>query len=1047
MWRTAGARLWAVGLAATLASAAASTCVPPLGTARRVVTVARGVATGEAQRAGELGVPRDLQFHPLTGDLWVAAASADGRLNGNFIISKPGTAEQSTTLLRDRVAYHYMDNVSAFAFSSDGRALFTCQESLNEYMELSFPNYFQGPSAFEVYPCKGGYGRPPKSKCVGAQNAPNCNSDEECTIFTVRENGDECTGDGCFLIHSDMLHEAPHCMGVAYDTYAKTEPSKLFSPDLKAIHTWNRTRVEGNVVWYMDGLRGRLMRFDMDELHGTQVIDHRKANIRRYVDVHLTRREGVPGHMVVDSALEHLYISDTGAKRILRVKTTSGKFHRGAMCTEHQCYRHENHYWTCGTQRQDDRIRYENETACQSSSQCAATPNSCRRDIDNLCDPKDGGWCRYGQCKGSDGLGCYTTFTEMGYLFEYELWGATEYEVFSTEVKSPSGIALTPDGRLLVADYDTGDIYAFDKAGHKLARISTGSMGVTGLELECAGGGSAKDTACKLWLTNVVERTVSYILVDAPCVDNDVESLGSAPPLKQACTDDAEACKKDRDATTPSLELADRARPSFEGHNGATWEERMVIYHSYGKDCTKLPNAVTTLVGGACTAADCAAAGLAEADCVGTAACRVGARGCSMMSGADCAADKRWSDADAVQCPDRVDCKNMNLDLLVMAGYFCHPCLPNPCMNSGVCTNTAPRIGFTCKCEPDYDGASCELDKRVPACDALTASNGAYTPAALCGEPGAALAGQACTLQCASPNMVRVAVPRAVAAPAFALPPTQTDLTQRTCSADAAAKTSKWSGVAAACACRPRYFGANCTQFVATRWELSSTVGAAGGEVMSEDGGVKIPAGAMKEDAEVSVFVFTRQDLGEAGMPRVGEGFRAVSPVLELLPHGAHACSPAPLSLSLTPTLFLSVSLPSLPLPLPLPPPLALPPPRPRPPSPAAIPPPAPLRVCVLCVSVSHHCSPPRALAPLPPSLPSPSLPFPSLPFPPLPFPPLPFPSLPFPSLPIPSLPFPSLPSPPLPSPPLPYPGLSLPCLTLSLPPSLPCNGSYSRSR
>ena len=59
MWRTAGARLWAVGLAATLASAAASTCVPPLGTARRVVTVARGVATGEAQRAKEGLIGRD----------------------------------------------------------------------------------------------------------------------------------------------------------------------------------------------------------------------------------------------------------------------------------------------------------------------------------------------------------------------------------------------------------------------------------------------------------------------------------------------------------------------------------------------------------------------------------------------------------------------------------------------------------------------------------------------------------------------------------------------------------------------------------------------------------------------------------------------------------------------------------------------------------------------------------------------------------------------------------------------------------------------------
>jgi hypothetical protein len=35
----------------------------------------------------------------------------------------------------------------------------------------------------------------------------------------------------------------------------------------------------------------------------------------RYVDVHLTRRAGVPGHMVVDSASEHLYISDTGKRK------------------------------------------------------------------------------------------------------------------------------------------------------------------------------------------------------------------------------------------------------------------------------------------------------------------------------------------------------------------------------------------------------------------------------------------------------------------------------------------------------------------------------------------------------------------------------------------------------------------------------------------------------------------------------------------------------------------------------------------------------------
>ena len=50
--------------------------------------------------------------------------------------------------------------------------------------------------------------------------------------------------------------------------------------------------------------------------------------------------------------------------------------------------------WTCGVRR-DDRTGVEtfaNESACRTSAACAATPDSCRRDIENLCDPADGGW-------------------------------------------------------------------------------------------------------------------------------------------------------------------------------------------------------------------------------------------------------------------------------------------------------------------------------------------------------------------------------------------------------------------------------------------------------------------------------------------------------------------------------------------------------------------------------------------------------------------------------------------------------------------------------
>ena len=125
-------------------------CVPVFGAGTpRLVTVIKGGALGTSH----MGKPRDLQFHPLkNNELWVASASADGRLDGNFIIKNPGTAKQTVSLLRDRVAYHYMANVAAFAFTADGRALFSCNEADNNYMQLANANFFQGPTTFEV-PC------------------------------------------------------------------------------------------------------------------------------------------------------------------------------------------------------------------------------------------------------------------------------------------------------------------------------------------------------------------------------------------------------------------------------------------------------------------------------------------------------------------------------------------------------------------------------------------------------------------------------------------------------------------------------------------------------------------------------------------------------------------------------------------------------------------------------------------------------------------------------------------------------------------------------
>jgi len=440
----------------------------------------------------------------------------------------------------------------------------------------------------------------------------------------------------------------------------------------------------------------------------------------------------------------------------------------------------------------------------------------------------------------------------MGNHFEYELWGCTEYEVFSTEVKSPSGIALTPDGRVLVADYDSGDIVAFDKAGKMLSRISTGSAGVTALELQCAAGTGDSDTGCRLWFTNIIEDTVSYVSVETACADNHATRLPKPPPLQPACVKTDEACKISHDNTCAGLNPQSE-RPDFSAHYGGNgWRDRMVVNHAYGKDCTGLDKAKEFFL--LCTAADCLADGLELADCVGSVKCRVGAGGMGGVMGAGVSSSGvAWAakDENAVPCPDRIDCIHMNLDLLVMAGFFCHPCLPNPCMNSAQCTNAAPRQGFTCSCREGFSGEWCEVDLRSPSCGALSASDGVYAPADLCQVNGKAPLGQSCDLQCTNVNMVRVpavkiAITAATKPPTSSLPPSQLELLQRACQFDTASRTAQWTGLNSACACRSRYFGKDCSTLVIPTLRTEKIVGAKGGDVVVEGGhGVRIPADAL----------------------------------------------------------------------------------------------------------------------------------------------------------------------------------------------------------
>uniref|UniRef100_A0A7S0DX39 EGF-like domain-containing protein n=1 Tax=Hanusia phi TaxID=3032 RepID=A0A7S0DX39_9CRYP len=798
-----------------------ATCVPPLGSSRTIVTVAGG---GKG-----LAIPRDIQFHPARpNELWVASAdSEDKTSSGVLVIENAGTKDQRVFTVRDRVAYHYMDNIASLAFDKEGKVLFTCQESENRYADLQGPNYFQGPSAFEVWPCNQGYGK--EKEGGGCENQMVSHDGLPCD---PRADGT----DQCFVIHSDMLHESPLCTGIAHDSRASTGPTRLDVP------VQNRSRVPGNIVWYVDGVRGKLMRFDMDSLHGVKVMDHRFANIRRYVDVDITRRAGVPGHMVVDVDARHLYVADTGGKRVLRVMADSGHFVRGAMCVPDECYWNHNKRWSCGTNRS---TTYDNKTHCEqfcegkSGDDCGSATTGCRPDLCNMnC---EAGWCRGGPCAMEDGLGCYTTFTETSDTFEYELWGCTDFEVFTTLLKSPSGIALSPQGRLFISDYDTGRIVVFDRAGNVLSDLSTGSAGVTGLELQCSSG---QDSSCRLWFVNAISREVSYVQVDSACVEASLPPPAPAQ-LQLACTSPEESCWGTRNETCYAKDLVgipgsarrvDRGqRPAF-GEHMANYNERMVIFHSYGKNCSSLFARTPGLEG----------LGVGQNP-------------------------KNWTDVDAEVCPDRLDCENINRDLLVMAGFFCHPCLPNPCSNGGTCLNTGARKGFTCSCPSPRVGDKCQ---HLPAsCPALAQqAMGSYIPAN-CHRERKEI-GEKCLFLCDNEFM---------------------RLTGgvRTCS------QSGWEGEEGVCSCLPRRFGSKCQTSLKPIHASSAVVSSAGGKVSLRDHEwIVIPPNALPSQQTIQLEAFAVDSVPAEDRTTTGN---LCSPIFELSPHRMRFLTPVTLNFTFTP--------------------------------------------------------------------------------------------------------------------------------------------------
>ena len=272
-------------------------CAPAFGAAASVNVVAEGFAGA-----------RDVAFTPTPGahlgtfaegrsfstageEAWVVNAHN----HSVSIVSAVGTADATTFSRRDRGYFHYMANATALSFNAvadSGRdadkdtfaSFATCQNSLNTYLDTHVPNYFMGPTLYDTSP-----------------EHPNL----------VTREGAECSdADACYFLHSDMLHEAPDCVGIVHDPETAT--------------------AYGTVFWAVDAFLNDVVRFDFQQPHGPGNMDHSYAAVRRFVDVDVRPDPALHAGMVVDAATRSLFVSSAEAGEILRVDADSGAFSRSA---------------------------------------------------------------------------------------------------------------------------------------------------------------------------------------------------------------------------------------------------------------------------------------------------------------------------------------------------------------------------------------------------------------------------------------------------------------------------------------------------------------------------------------------------------------------------------------------------------------------------------------------------------------------------------------------------------------------------------------------
>jgi hypothetical protein len=213
--------------------------------------------------------PTDLAFDPAEPkELWVVNRGSEAFT----VIQSPGSNPYITK--HPDMSHHFLEQVVSLSFGDAG-SFATCGDTRNEFHGAQSPDDFMGPALwpadegdFDTYACSGVF----SDDCPDAAN-----------------------------VHLDMLHATPYCMGIV--------------------------AAGGTTFYAFNGKDGSIELYDFNEPHGDVPHghggdDHSDGEKFQIVAPGMvSRKAGVPSHMVYVSAEKMLYIADTGNSRLLKVDT------------------------------------------------------------------------------------------------------------------------------------------------------------------------------------------------------------------------------------------------------------------------------------------------------------------------------------------------------------------------------------------------------------------------------------------------------------------------------------------------------------------------------------------------------------------------------------------------------------------------------------------------------------------------------------------------------------------------------------------------------